>query len=260
MKREFHHTKETRKRISDTLKGRYISEKTKKKISETLKGRVGKTHTMKTRKKMSDSRKGHKLSKETREKISKTLMGHSVSKKTREKISNSEKGKKKAVRSFEHKENLSQANKGQVPWNKSKKMNLNYCKIHKETHPANIDLFSFRKACRLGALSRIQNQIEEGGQIYPSYNPLACELFKKLDVVLEENGYKKGRYATNGGEYCVKELGYFLDYFNSSAKLIIEWDEPHHYDNCGNLNKRDIQRQLEIQDLYPDFEFKRIQQ
>jgi len=70
----------------------------------------------------------------------------------------------------------------------------------------------------------------------------------------------KGRYATNGGEYCIKELGYFLDYFNSSAKLIIEWDEPHHYDDHGNLNQKDVQRQSEIQDLYSNFEFRRISQ
>ena len=260
MMRGDHHTEETKKRISEALKGRPGKRptlETRKKISDSGKGRKA---SKETKEKFSKARMGHITSKETKEKISKTLMGHSVSKETRKKISNSGKGKKLAIRSFEHKENLSQANKGQIPWNKSKKMSSDYCKIHKEKHPANNDLFSFQKVCRIGALKRIQNQIGAGGQICPSYNSLACEWFEKLDLVLEGSGYEKGRYATNGGEYCIKELGYFLDYFNSSAKLIIEWDEPHHYDDHGNLNQKDVQRQSEIQDLYSNFEFRRISQ
>jgi len=88
----------------------------------------------------------------------------------------------------------------------------------------------------------------------PFYNLKACEYFKKFD---EENN-TQGRYAVYGnGEYFIKELGYYPDYINFEKKLIIEWDEKDHY-VAGKLSERDVIRQKEIQELYPDFEFRRI--
>jgi len=45
-----------------------------------------------------------------------------------------------------------------------------------------------------------------------------------------------------------------LDFEN---KIIIEYDERHHYNN-DKLREKDIIRQIEIQELYPDFKFIRI--
>jgi very-short-patch-repair endonuclease len=71
----------------------------------------------------------------------------------------------------------------------------------------------------------------------------------------------KGRYAVYGdGEYQIESLGYFPDYINFSLKLIMEYDESHHFDENGNLLERDVQRQKEIQDHFPDFEFRRIKE
>lgn len=67
-------------------------------------GSCGFKHSDETRKKLREYRKGKKHSDETRRKMSKTR-----------------KGKKRSPFSAEHCRNISEANKGKVPWNKGKK-------------------------------------------------------------------------------------------------------------------------------------------
>lgn len=110
------------------------------------------------------------------------------------------------------------------------------------------------KKLRISALKRIEKNY---GIATPSYNLSACEYFKSFD----EQNNTKGRYAVYGdGEYLIEDLGYFPDYINFDLKLIIEWDEEHHFDENGNLNLKDVQRQQEIQKHFPDFEFRRIRE
>ena len=40
----------------------------------------------------------------------------------------------------------------------------------------------------------------------------------------------------------------------------MEWDEEHHFDRNDNLKGKDIQRQKNIQEFFPDFEFRRIRE
>lgn len=111
-----------------------------------------------------------------------------------------------------------------------------------------------RKKNRIALIKQIERNY---GISYPNYNLEACELFKSFD----EKCNTKGRYAVyGGGEYCIEELGYFVDYFNPELKLIMEYDEVSHYDREGKLKSKDVNRQAEIQALYPDFEFRRIKQ
>jgi len=112
------------------------------------------------------------------------------------------------------------------------------------------------KSVRLTRLKRIENNY---GILSPFYNPKACEYFKKFD---EENK-TQGHYAVyGGGEFQIKELGYFPDYINFEKKLIMEWDEntSKHFDKNGNLREKDVIRQKQIQAFYPDFQFKRIKE
>jgi len=111
------------------------------------------------------------------------------------------------------------------------------------------------KKMRLRRLKEISEKKFEGNQVIPSYNSNACKFFAKFD---QENN-TDGMYATNGGEYQIKELGYFPDYFNSDLKLIMEWDEKHHYRN-NQLKEKDIKRQKEIENLFPSFKFVRIRE
>lgn len=66
-------TKEQRKKISETSKGRKVSEETKRKMSESNKGNKnnqGKKHSEKTKMKMSEKGKNRKHNEETRKKMS----------------------------------------------------------------------------------------------------------------------------------------------------------------------------------------------
>lgn len=89
----------------------------------------------------------------------------------------------------------------------------------------------------------------------PSFNNNACVFFTKLNDIF---GWK-GLHATNGGEYHIKELGYFVDYYEPTLNLVIEWDEKTHYDVDGNLRKKDILREEEIK-KYLSCKFIRIKQ
>ena len=67
-------SEETKKKLSEAMKGKQKSEETKKKLSEANKGEnnpnYGKHFSEETRKKMSEAQKGKHLSEETRKKIS----------------------------------------------------------------------------------------------------------------------------------------------------------------------------------------------
>jgi len=91
------------------------------------------------------------------------------------------------------------------------------------------------------------------GQLAPRYN-------KDAIPIIEEYGNKYGykfMHAENGGEYFVKELGYFLDAYDPINNVALEIDERHHYNRGGTLKERDIVRQQEIQEVL-DCEFVRI--
>ncbi len=60
--------------------------------------------------------------------------------------------------------------------------------------------------------------------IYPNFNKKACELFDALNHIRGWNG----RHALNGGEFYIERFHYFLDYYEPTINLVIEWDEFHH--------------------------------
>ena len=109
---------------------------------------------------------------------------------------------------------------------------------------------------RLKAIKRVSEASFEGRQICPACSPRACEFFERFD----KDFNTQGRYGTNGGEYFIKELGYWPDYINFNLKLIMEWDEEDHYNGSGVLKKKDVRRQEEIQKYFPDFRFVRIRE
>jgi hypothetical protein len=81
------------------------------------------------------------------------------------------------------------------------------------------------------------------GQICPRYN-------KKSIAIIEDFGIKNNynfSHAENGGEYFIKELGYFLDAYDHENNVVLEIDESHHFDVYGNLKESDIHRQKEIE-------------
>lgn len=110
-----------------------------------------------------------------------------------------------------------------------------------------------KRKIRVKFIQRMQDQLIDGGQIYPAYNKNACLLIEKYG---KENGYNF-QHAMNGGEYHIKELGYWVDGYDKEKNVVIEVDENHHFDNSGNLLKEDVQRQIEIE-KYLNCKFIRI--
>jgi len=94
-------------------------------------------------------------------------------------------------------------------------------------------------------LSRIKDIESKYGQTSPNYSSLGCKLIKKYG---EENSYNF-QHAENGGEYHIKELGYWVDGYDKEKNVVIEVDEPHHFDKNGNLKEKDVLRQKEIIDF-----------
>jgi len=107
---------ETRKKLSESLKGKTLSEEARKKISESLKG---KPKSEEHKKKLSESIKGKTLSEEVRKKISESLKGKQFSEETRRKLSDANKGK---TLSEEARKKISEARKGKSAPNKGKPM------------------------------------------------------------------------------------------------------------------------------------------
>lgn len=88
-------------------------------------------------------------------------------------------------------------------------------------------------------ISIINHLINKNGKICPGYNKQACEF---IDKYAKQNGYNF-QHALNGGEYYIKELGYFVDGYDKEKNVVFEYDEPHHiYVSSGKLKERDIIR------------------
>ena len=106
------------------------------------------------------------------------------------------------------------------------------------------------KKIRIAAIKRIEDRY---GQAVPNYNPDACKL---IDEYGDNNNYNF-QHAENGGEYHIKELGYWVDGYDKDKNVVIEIDESSHFDYKGDLKEKDIQRQKEIE-KYLNCEFIRI--
>lgn len=74
--------------------------------------------------------------------------------------------------------------------------------------------------------------------LFPKFNPTACEYFDWLNMW---NGWN-GVHAKCGGEK--KVLKYFVDYYEPSHNIVIEWDEPHHH--APTQKAKDVIRQSQI--------------
>lgn len=80
---------------------------------------------------------------------------------------------------------------------------------------------------------------------HPPYNDKACEYFDKL--IIETGNYIQ--HALNGGEYHIKELGYWVDGYDEKNNIVYEYDEKWHFNVRGELRQKDINRQRDIEKL-----------
>ena len=118
-----HHSDISKIKISESNKGKVLSEKTRLNMSKAKKGikyseernrklsiiNTGKKHTEETKKKMSEHHTGKILSEKTKQKISKIKSGVKFSEEHKNKISMANKGKKRSKKQIEY---MSESRKG----------------------------------------------------------------------------------------------------------------------------------------------------
>ena len=183
------------------------------------KNAIGKSPTEETRKKLSEAISGHKNYHFGKPG---TNLGKKFSASHRLKISSTQKGRK---------------------WNpdfRAKMMKI-------------ISLPEHREACRLGAIKRMLKQRLNGNIHARSYNADACDYFNELN---QKNGWEL-QHAGNGGE--IECHGYFLDAYDETQNIVVEYDESRHYkllDNNWILSSKDVQRMTDIK-KYLNYRFYR---
>jgi len=173
-------------------------------------------------------------------------VGHKVSFETRLKMSKSQ--KKRFLKKDECKK-LSEAQKGEKNHNYGKKRSEETRRKISEAEKGKTLTQETKRKMRIAAIKRIERK---HGQVHPNYNPEACRLIEEYN---EKHGYNF-QHAENGGEFHIKELGYWVDGYDAAKNVVIEVDESHHYKD-DKLKEKDIQRQQEIEE-HLDCEFIRI--
>jgi len=94
---------------------------------------------------------------------------------------------------------------------------------------------------RLKRIKQIEKNKFDNNQVVPSFNSKACELFDKIS---EKNNIKI-QHAMNGGEFYIKELGYFVDGYDKENNVVYEFDEKYH----KYQKEKDKIREKEITDF-----------
>jgi hypothetical protein len=99
-----------------------------------------------------------------------------------------------------------------------------------------------RKNLRIGQLVRLEKTV---GQLFPNYNKNLCNLFNHIN---KELGWS-GQHAENGGEYHLKLLGYWLDYYEPTQNVVIEFYEKYHLTRNNQIEKDELRRKEIIREL-----------
>lgn len=117
-----------------------------------------------------------------------------------------------------------------------------YCPNPKKTKQGLKHTEETKKKMRLSTLEYLASC---KGQVVPRYNKNSIPLIEQYGL---DNGYKF-MHAENGGEFFVKELGYFLDAYDPISNVALEVDESYHFNIDGSLKEKDIERQKQIESL-----------
>lgn len=96
---------------------------------------------------------------------------------------------------------------------------------------------------RKSAINRLSRNIQDGKMLAPNYNVNSISI---LEEYAKKLGITDLQHAENGGEFYIKELGYWVDGYSKEKNIVIEFDESSHYKN-GILKEKDLRRQFEIE-------------
>ncbi len=148
--------------------------------------------------------------------------------KSKRRMSSSQKGRKHTE---ETKQKISGKNNGMYGIHRYGSLNPFYGKKHTE---------KTRRKMRIAACKRVLQKIKNGR--FSNSNPKEETYFRLLEQKNQWNGIYNGKCKT---QYFIENLGYFVDYYEPSLNIVIEYDEPRHYIN-GNLKEKDIERMNKI--------------
>jgi hypothetical protein len=204
------------KKISNTLKKKYDN-------GELISNMDG-AHSLESRLKMGQTKKDNKLSEKHKNSI---------------KLALSKSDKFKSSFTKERANKISIKHKGKTFSNETKmKMSKNHADISGHKNPSKrIDV---KLKIRLKAIEQLNRKVRNG--FVPNYNKNACELFNKM----MQTGSTFIQHAENGGEFYIKELGFWLDGYDQLNNVVYEYDENNHY-KAGKLRDKDVERQKLIE-------------
>ncbi len=99
-----------------------------------------------------------------------------------------------------------------------------------------------RRKMRKSAINYVEAVKFNGGQMKPNYNLNSIPI---LEQKATELGINDLQHAENGGEFYIKELGYWVDGYSKETNTVIEYYEKRH----RYRKFKDILRQKEITNL-----------
>lgn len=160
------------------------------------------------------------------------------------------------------KEKVSKSMKGKSPWNKGKNKETNES-VRKYTDSRNANIIEIAEKIRQTKIEKYKT-----GESVPYWkgkkrpdetrvkmrNSTLARLerqgtsisFNEESILFFEDLNNLFNLAGKFGKFEHKHLGYSLDFYSEKYNLVIEWDEPHHY-NKGILREKDRLRQEEIE-------------
>lgn len=174
------------------------------------------------------------------------MTGRFHSKETKEKISTSQIGRvpwnknKHGIYSSDTLRKISLSSRGRISFRRGKSLsNETKKKISKSLFGKKQSLETRHRR----RISMIETLNKKYLKVFPNYNKNACILFEEINKELNWHG----QHAENGGEFHIKELGYWVDYYEPIINVVIEFDENRH--NSLSKKTKDIQRQKEIEEF-----------
>jgi len=199
------------------------------------------------------------------------MFGKSHSEETKNKMSEKQRGELHPMFGKSH----SEETKNKIRDNQPKlygKFHWNYGRTHSEEAKQKISqkanerkTFGSRNAfygkshseevrCKLRKyhINRISEAHFNGNQMMPNYNPSSIPI---IEEKARELGITDLQHAENGGEFYIKELGYWVDGYSAKKNIVLEYDEKYH--NKPSQKLKDKIREKEIKD-YLNCKFIRI--
>jgi very-short-patch-repair endonuclease len=101
-----------------------------------------------------------------------------------------------------------------------------------------------RRKMRISAVKRMKRTYGES-KFLPSVNKNETEYFTKLEQQMGWDGIFFGKNGANV-QYYIENLGYWVDFYDASRNIVVEYDESGHYHSDWTLRDKDVRRQNEI--------------